>query len=259
MYFSFAISDNLDEYTALLDEQVLKESLADLLEFIVLAMIVDEEEREVSMIVLRCLLAVDHRVAEVRVYLLGKYIYELPLSLLLLPLVHEEHLQRLIFVYFCFPRLRLHLRPVVAEHLLKYAQVPLVLERYSRKQRIVIRCVLIKFIVADKDHLHLLHVTLLIHLERAAIDHFLQCRLALSRIILIVAEEIIHLVGELMALLEALMVRADENNAEVRLLEADVHVKHVFFGATGHTNWRPRLSIGHGAEGHHKVKDDSDV
>ena len=49
----------------------------------------------------------------------------------------------------------------------------LVLERNLREERVVIRSVLVELIVAHQNHLHLLHVVLLIHLEGATVDYLL--------------------------------------------------------------------------------------
>ena len=62
-----------------------------------------------------------------------------------------------------------------------------------------------------------------------------------------------------MALFKALVVRAYKHDAQIDLLEADVDVQHVFFGAAGDTDGRPRLTVGHGAQRHHKVEDHRDV
>ena len=187
-------------------------------------MIVDEEEGKVFVRVLRDRLATDHCVAVICVHLLCYHVHELSLPLLYFALVDEEHLGCLLFWHFLFPRLSLHLGFVVAEHLFEHAQVSLMLESHSRKQRIIIRGELIKLIVAHQDHLNLFHVIFLVHLESAAVHYLLQCGLPISRIILILAQEVVDLIGKLMAFFEALMVGADQDYSEVCLLEADIHV-----------------------------------
>ena len=95
-------------------------------------MIVHQVQSEIFVHIFRDLLTVDHRITEVCIHLLGKDINELALSLLLFALVDEKHLSRLIFGDLSLSRLSLHLRLVITQHLLKYAQVSLVLERYTR-------------------------------------------------------------------------------------------------------------------------------
>ena len=145
------------------------------------------------------------------------------------------------------------------EHLLEYAQMLNVLEGHSSQQGVVIRGVLIKNIVSHQDHLHFVHVILLIHLESASVHDLLQSGLGRTRIEAVLHDVVVDLVGELVALLEALVVGADEHNPQVQLLEADVHVEHVLLSAPWDANGRPRLSIGHRAERHHKVEDHSNI
>ena len=72
----------MDENAALLNEQVLKEALADLLKLVVDSVVVYEEQCEVFLGILRVLLAIDHRIAEVCVHLLRYHINELTFLLL---------------------------------------------------------------------------------------------------------------------------------------------------------------------------------
>jgi len=55
------------------------------------------------------------------------------------------------------------------------SDLPLVLKSNASEEREVIGGVLVKVIVAYKNHLHFLHVVLLIHLEGASIHYFMQC------------------------------------------------------------------------------------
>lgn len=136
---------------------------------------------------------------------------------------------------------------------------PLVLEGNPREERIIIGGVLVSCVVAHDDELDLLHVDLLVHLEGAAVDYVRQERLVLARVVLVLVEEGEDLVAELVALLEARVVRADEHQAEVQLLEADVDVEHVFLGAAGHADGRPRLPVLHTRVRHDEVEDHLDV
>lgn len=89
----------------------------------------------------------------------------------------------------------------------------LVLESHPSEQRIVIRGVLVVIIVPNQDHLHLSHVILLIHLESTSIYNLLQGRFARTSIVSILVNIIVHLVGELVALLEAGVICADQHHA----------------------------------------------
>ena len=111
-----------------------------------------------------------------------------------------------------------------SEHLLKYAQMLHVLEGHSSQQGVVIWGVLFKDIVSHQDHLHFVHVILLVHLESASVYNFLQSGFCRTGIEAILHDVIVDLVRELMTLFEALMVCADEHNTQVQLLEADVDV-----------------------------------
>ena len=53
------------------------------------------------------------------------------------------------------------------------SDLPLVLKSNASEEREVIGGVLVKVIVAYKNHLHFLHVVLLIHLEGASIHYFM--------------------------------------------------------------------------------------
>jgi len=130
--------------------------------------IVHQEQREVLGRILLILLAIYHGVAEVCVHLLRNYIHELAFPFF--ALVCQQNLRGLPLRDLVSACQLLYLRLVATEHLLKDTQVPLVLERDSREQRVVIGCVLVQSVIAHQNHLHLLHVSLLIHLEGAAVD-----------------------------------------------------------------------------------------
>ena len=70
---------------------------------------------------------------------------------------------------------------------------------------------------------------------------------------------VVHFVTELMALFETLVVCAHQHDAQIELLEADVHVEHVLLSAARNANRRPRLPIRHRGESHHEVEDHRDV
>ena len=85
----------------------------------------------------------------------------------------------------------------------------------------------------------------MVHLESAPIHHFLHRGFPLTRIIPVIVQVVIDLVAELVALFEALVVGADQHDAQVELLEADVDVKHVLFGAAWDADGCPGLAVGH--------------
>lgn len=76
---------------------------------------------------------------------------------------------------------------------------------------------------------------------------------------LIVREEVINLIRELMTLFKARVISAHQYNPQIDLLEADVYMEHILFGATRYTDWSPSLAIGHRTQCHHEVKDHSHV
>lgn len=135
----------------------------------------------------------------------------------------------------------------------------LVLKRHTCQQRVVIRSILVKLVIPHQNHLDLLHVILLVHLEGAAIDDLLEGGFVWACVVLVLIEELIDLIGELMTLLEALVVRAHKHNAHVELLKADVYVKHVLLCAARDADRRPCLAISHRAESHHEIEDHSHV
>ena len=107
------------------------------------------------------------------------------------------HKQLLCGLSLCQPKLALlllHLRLMRSQHRLKYAQVTLVLESDPGQQRVIIARVLLQLVVAYQNHLHLLHVVLLVHLECAAIDHLLQRWLARPDVELILVQEVVNLI-----------------------------------------------------------------
>ena len=91
----------------------------------------------------------------------------------------------------------------------------LVLGGDPRKQRIVITWVLVRIIVSHEKQNDFLHIDFLVHLEGASIDNFVNSRLARPRVLSILGNVVVHLIRKIMALLKALMIRADENDAEV--------------------------------------------
>lgn len=93
--------------------------------------------------------------------------------------------------------------------------MPLVLKRHPCQQRVVIRSVLVKLIVTHQNHLDLLHVVLLVHLEGAPIHDLLEGGLVWACVKLILIQVLIHLVRELVTLFETLMISADQYNAHV--------------------------------------------
>ena len=114
-------------------------------------------------------------------------------------------------------------------------------------------------VVAHKDHLHFFHVVLLVHLERASVDHLLQGWFRWTCVHLVIVEIVVHLVGKLVALLEALVVCAHKHDTQVGLFEADVDVEHVLFCAAGHADRCPSLAICHRSQRHHEVEKDSNI
>ncbi len=62
---------------------------------------------------------------------------------------------------------------------------------------------------------------------------------------LVVLEEVVDLIRKFVTLFKALVVCAYQHDSQVDLFEADIDVKHVFFGATWHTDRSPGLAIRH--------------
>ena len=251
-------SYDLDENAAFLYKQVLKQALADLFKLVVYTMVIHEEEREVFLCILCVLFAVNHRVAEICVYLLRYHVNELTF-LLLFAHVNQQLLRCLRLRQTELALLHLDLRFVRAEHGLKYSQVPLMLERYPCKQWVVVACILVQLVVAHEDHLHFFHVVLLVHLECASIDHLLQGWFRWTSVHLVIVEIVVHLIRKLVALFEALVVCAHKHNTQVGLFEADVYVEHILFCAAGHADWCPSLAICHRSQRHHEVEKDSNI
>ena len=109
-----------------------------------------------------------------------------------------------------------------SEHLLKYTQVLHVLERHPSQQWVVIRGVLFKNIISHQDHLHFMHVILLVHLESASVYDFLQSWFLWAGVVAVLHDVVVDRVRELMTLFEALMVGANEYDSQVQLLETYV-------------------------------------
>ena len=152
--------------------------------------------------------------------MLGQNINEL--SFFLLSYIVKEVLSGIDLWYLSSSGHRLHLSLMSGEHLFKYTQVFHVLERHPSQQRVVIRSVLFKDIVSHQDHLHLMHIILLVHLESASVYDFLQSGLLRAGIVAILHDVVVDWVRELMTLFEALMVSADEHDSQVKLLETYV-------------------------------------
>lgn len=133
------------------------------------------------------------------------------------------------------------------------------LKRNSRQQRVVIRRVLVKLIVAHENHLDLFHVILLVHLEGTPIHNLLKGGLAWACIELILVQVFIDLVRELVTLFEALMIGTDEYDTHIQLLKANVYVEHVLLCAARDADRCPCFSVSHRAESHHEVEDYSHV
>ena len=89
------------------------------------------------------------------------------------------------------------------------------LKGHSSQQGVVIWGVLFKYVVSHQDHLHFVHVILLVHLESAPVYNFLQGGFCRTSIEAILRDVIIDLVREFMTLFEALMVGANEHNTQV--------------------------------------------
>ena len=107
--------------------------------------------------------------------------------------------------------------------------------------------------------MNLAHVILLVHLECATIDNFLDGGLVCARVVPILVNVVINLVRKLVALFEALMVCTHKNYPQIHLSEAYVDVKHVLLGAPGYANRCPCLTIRHRTECHHEVENDGHI
>ena len=152
--------------------------------------------------------------------MLGQNVNEL--SFFLLSYIVKEVLSGIDLWYLFSSGHRLHLSLMSGEHLLEYTQVFHVLERHPSQQWVVIRSVLFKDIVSHQDHLHFMHVILLVHLESASVHDFLQSWFLWAGVVAILHDVVIDWVRELMTLFEALMVGADEHDTQVQLLETYV-------------------------------------
>ena len=92
-------------------------------------------------------------------------------------------------------------------------------------------------------------------MESASIDNFVDGGLVWACIGPVLADKLVDLIRKFMAFLEALMVRADEDYAQVQHSEGNVDVEHVVLCASRDADWSPSLAICHGTESHHEVKD----
>ena len=95
----------------------------------------------------------------------------------------------------------------------------------------------------------------MVHLESASIDYLVDGGLGRAGVRLVIADVVIDLICEFMAFLEALMVSANEDDAQVQDSKRNVDVQHVVLCAAWEANRGPRLTIRHRAEGHHEVED----
>ena len=152
--------------------------------------------------------------------MLGQNVDELSFSLL--TLIVKEVLSGINLWYLSSSGHRLHLSLMSSKHLLKYTQVLHVLERHPSQQWVVIRGVLFTDIVSHQDHLHFMHVILLVHLESASVYDFLQSWFLWAGVVAILHDVVVDWVRELMTLFEALMVGANEHDTQVQLLETYV-------------------------------------
>ena len=108
--------------------------------------------------------------------------------------------------------------------LLENPEVLLVLEGHPGQQWIVVGGVLITLIVPDEEKNHFLHVDFLVHLESASIDYLVDGGLGRAGVRLVIADVVIDLICEFMAFLEALMVSANEDDAQVQDSKRNVDV-----------------------------------
>ena len=144
---------------------------------------------------------------------------------------------------------------MLREELLEDSEVLLVLEGHTSQQRVVVGGVLVAVVVPDEEKNHFLHVDFLVHLESASIDYLVDGGLVRAGVRPVVADVLVDLIRKLVAFLEARMVSADEDYAQVQDSKRNVDVQHVVLCAARDANWSPSLAIRHGTEGHHEVKD----
>jgi hypothetical protein len=115
--------------------------------------------------------------------------------------------------------------------------------------RVVVTCVLAEWVVANDNALYLLHVFYFDHLDATLVNYLLQTWFVCTcvKLVLGLRKEIKNLTSVLLTFLKTLswMVRAYQNDAEVRVFEAYVNVKHEVFGTTRNTNGRPRFTLFH--------------
>ena len=95
----------------------------------------------------------------------------------------------------------------------------------------------------------------MVHLESASIDNLVDGGLVRAGVRPVLADVLVDLIREFMAFLEALMICADEDYAQVQDSKRNVDVQHVVLCAAWDANRSPSLAIRHGTEGHHEVKD----
>ena len=77
------------------------------------------------------------------------------------------------------------------------------------EERVVVRGILVRVVVANQNHLHFLHVVLLVHLECAPVHYIVQGRFRRTCVHFVLFQVVIHIVSEIVAFFEALMVSAD--------------------------------------------------
>ena len=144
---------------------------------------------------------------------------------------------------------------VLREELLEDSEVLLMLEGHTSQQRVIVGGVLVAVIIPNEEKNHFLHVDFLVHLESASIDYLVDGGLVSASVRPVLADVLVDLIREFMAFLEARIVRADEDYAQVQDSKRNVDVQHVVLCAAWDADWSPSLAIRHRAEGHHEVKD----
>ena len=133
------------------------------------------------------------------------------------------------------------------------------LKRHTCQKREIISCILIHIIVSHEDHLHFLHVVLLVHLERASIDNILEARFVCPCVILPFCEFFHHIILKFMALFERLVISADKHHTQIDLFVANVYMQHVLFCAARNANWSPSFTCLHRWICHNEVENHLDI
>ena len=76
---------------------------------------------------------------------------------------------------------------------------------------------------------------------------------------LVLIQVVIDLIRKLVTLFEALVVGTHQDDSQIDLFKANVYVKHVLLRTSWYADRCPCFTIGHGAECHHEVENDSNV